>query len=66
MNTRKLLSSLIVFFAVVNVMVAQQPFGGCWHPDYIINWTPDKDPDAKFNRSTVKLQPRFVDTSVKA
>ncbi|MEG0993691.1 MAG: hypothetical protein RSE51_07575, partial [Bacteroidales bacterium] len=66
MNTRKLLSSLIVFFAVINVMVAQQPFGGCWHPDYIINWTPEKDPDAKFNRSTVKLQPRFVDTSVKA
>ena len=39
---------------------------GCWHPDYIKNWTPANDVDAKFNRSTVALQPRFQDLTLKA
>lgn len=57
---------LVVLTAWCHVTRAQQPFGGCWHPDYIITWTPEQDPDAKFNRSTVPLQPRFVDNMVKA
>ena len=61
MTFKKLLLALAVFTGVCNVAQAQQPFGGCWHPDYVINWSPDKDPDAKFNRSTVALQPRFTD-----
>lgn len=66
MNIKKLLSALFLFFAVCSVSMAQQPFGGCWHPDYIKDWTPEKDVDAKFNRSTIALQPRFDDHSVKA
>ena len=37
---------------------AQQPYGGCWHPDDIKNWSPETDPDAKFNRSRVPLAKR--------
>ncbi|WP_455584757.1 endo-beta-N-acetylglucosaminidase [Bacteroides sp.] len=66
MNIKKLLSLLVVFFALVGSVVAQQPYGGCWHPDGIKNWSPENDPDAKFNRSTVALQPRFQDPSIKA
>lgn len=66
MNIKRLLSFLFVLWGVMGVMKAQQPYSGCWHPDYIKDWSPEKDPDAKFNRSTVKLQPRFVDNSIKA
>ncbi|MDR2928451.1 MAG: discoidin domain-containing protein [Cytophagaceae bacterium] len=52
--------------ALCNIAVAQQPFGGCWHPDYIINWTSENDPDAKFNRATIPLQERFFDDGIKA
>lgn len=60
MNIKRIFGALICLL-VVTATFAQQPFGGCWHPDYIKDWTPEKDPDAKFNRSTVKLQPRFED-----
>lgn len=39
--------------------VAQQPLGGCWHPDDIRNWSPQSDPDARFNRSRIPLATRF-------
>lgn len=67
MNSKKLLSLFVWLIATVtSVVVAQQPYGGCWHPDYIKNWTPESDPDAKFNRSTVPLQARFYDDGIKA
>ena len=46
---------------------AQQPYGGCWHPEDIKNWSPETDPNAKFNRSRVPLAPRFKEpTTMKA
>lgn len=67
MNIKKLLSTLAFSMVLASGSVmAQQPFGGCWHPENIINWSPEKDPDAKFNRSTVPLQPRFKDDNIKA
>ncbi len=38
---------------------AQQPYGGCWFPDDVINWSPENDADAKFNRSRIPLQERI-------
>ena len=38
---------------------AQQPYGGCWHPNDIENWSPESDPTAKFNRARVPLAKRF-------
>lgn len=43
---------------------AQQPYQGCWHPDDIKNWSPETDPDAKFNRSLVPLAKRFKEPTV--
>ncbi|MDE6450334.1 MAG: carbohydrate-binding protein, partial [Muribaculaceae bacterium] len=40
-------------------MEAQQPYGGCWFPDDVINWSPETDVDAKFNRSRIPLQERI-------
>ena len=65
MNIKKIVGALLCSLAVTTAF-AQQPYGGCWHPDYIKDWTPEKDPDAKFNRSTVKLQPRIEGDNIKA
>ncbi len=66
MNLKKLLTFFVVFLTIMSFSRAQQPFGGCWHPENIKDWTPEKDPDAKFNRSKVPLKPRFKDATVKA
>lgn len=65
MNIKKIVGALLCSLAVTTAF-AQQPYGGCWHPDYIKDWPPEKDPDAKFNRSTVKLQPRIEGDNIKA
>lgn len=49
--------ALAAFFAVSANAV--QPYGGCWHPKDIYNWSPENDPDAKFNRAKVPLAERF-------
>jgi endo-beta-N-acetylglucosaminidase D/PKD repeat protein len=66
MNTKKLLCALVLLLTVTSFSFAQKPMGGCWHPDDIKDWTPESDPNAKFNRSTVPLQTRFEDESVMA
>ena len=43
---------------------AQQPYGGCWHPEDITDWSPETDPDAKFNRSVVPLAQRFKEPTL--
>jgi len=43
---------------------AQQPYSACWFPDDIINWSPENDPDAKFNRSRIPLAARFTEPSL--
>lgn len=66
MMKKNFLTTLTLLLAFVMNTMAQQPFGGCWHPEHIIKWTPENDPDAKFNRSTVPLQARFYDDGIKA
>ena len=65
MNSKKLIGAALCSLVAMGGF-AQQPFGGCWHPEYVENWTPETDPDAKFNRSLVKLQPRIEDDGIKA
>ena len=54
---RLILAAVAALF--VQSSYAQQPYGGCWHPDDIKNWSPETDKDAKFNRSRVPLAERF-------
>ncbi|MDE6449737.1 MAG: carbohydrate-binding protein, partial [Muribaculaceae bacterium] len=59
MKLRKLLFAAAVTLSTAWAVEAQQPYGGCWHPDDIKDWSPETDPDAKFNRSRVPLADRF-------
>lgn len=43
-----------------------QPYASYWYPSTILNWSPSTDPDARFNRSKVPLQPRRSDPALKA
>ena len=55
---KQILASAIMLTAVMNAR-AQQPYSGCWFPDDVISWSPQTDPDAKFNRSRIPLQERI-------
>jgi endo-beta-N-acetylglucosaminidase D len=41
-----------------------QPYGADFQIDELKNWTPDNDPDARYNRSSVPLQKRWMGPSV--
>lgn len=58
-----LIMSLLALFGLQQAD-AQQPYGGCWHPLDIKNWSPETDPDAKFNRSVVPLATRFQEPTL--
>lgn len=66
MNLKRLLGTLMFLSVAAVGMIAQQPLGGAWHPDYVKDWSPENDPDAKFNRSTIALQPRIDANDIKA
>ena len=59
MKIKKLLVMTFLSLMAATGANAQQPYGGCWHPDDIKNWSPETDPDAKFNRSKVPMAKRF-------
>lgn len=59
---RLILAAVAALF--VQSSYAQQPYGGCWHPDDIKNWSPETDKDAKFNRSRVPLAKRFKEPTL--
>ncbi|MEK5438710.1 MULTISPECIES: endo-beta-N-acetylglucosaminidase [Paenibacillus] len=41
-----------------------QPYGAAFQIDELKNWTPDNDPDARYNRSAVPLAKRWMGPSV--
>ncbi|MGK4579437.1 endo-beta-N-acetylglucosaminidase [Kitasatospora sp. HPMI-4] len=43
-----------------------QPYASHWYPNTILDWDPATDPDARFNRSRVPLQPRTTDPALRA
>lgn len=59
MTLKPLKAALSAILMSVLPGMAQQPYGGCWHPTDIYNWSPETDPDAKFNRAKVPLANRF-------
>ena len=61
-NSKIILTALAAMF--MQGAYAQQPYGGCWHPEDIKNWSPETDPDAKFNRSRVPLATRFQEPTL--
>lgn len=78
---RRLLLSLLVGATVVagstlnaaptaaantNPQDGSQPYASYWFPNEILDWDPETDPDARFNRATVPLQKRVSDPALKA
>ncbi len=61
MKINKPLMAAALIAAAVTGIQAQQPYSGCWFPDDVINWSPENDPDAKFNRSRIPLAARFTE-----
>lgn len=59
MNFKQLVVSSMLALLAASGAYATQPYGGCWHPDDIKNWSPETDPEAKFNRARVPLATRF-------
>lgn len=61
---------LAMVFFLSFLAMAQQPFAPAWQTQHARNFDPTNpglvDPDWKFNKSTVPLQPRFSDQSIKA
>ncbi|GHI01128.1 endo-beta-N-acetylglucosaminidase [Neobacillus kokaensis] len=43
-----------------NTSSAKQPESSYWYPDQLLNWSPEKDPNAEFNRSQIPLAKREV------
>lgn len=41
-----------------------QPYGACFQIDELKNWTPDHDPDAKYNRGSIPLADRWMGPTV--
>ncbi|QCJ45334.1 PKD domain-containing protein [Bacillus sp. S3] len=41
-----------------NASLAKQPESSYWYPEQLLNWTPEKDPNAVFNRSQIPLAKR--------
>ncbi|MER7751990.1 discoidin domain-containing protein [Kitasatospora sp. NPDC097643] len=52
--------------AAATPTAGSQPYASYWYPSTILNWDPATDPDARFNRSRVPLQPRTSDPALKA
>ncbi|MFG3055816.1 discoidin domain-containing protein [Kitasatospora sp. NPDC048239] len=52
--------------AAAPAALGSQPYASYWYPNTILNWDPATDPDARFNRSRVPLQPRTTDPALKA
>lgn len=51
---------LTMAFIVIlpSISSAEQPESSYWYPEDLLDWSPDNDPDAKYNRSQVPLADR--------
>lgn len=41
-----------------------QPYGACFQIDELKNWSPDNDPDARYNRGAIALKERWMGPNV--
>ncbi|GAA4090416.1 endo-beta-N-acetylglucosaminidase [Nonomuraea soli] len=61
-----LMAAMLVVASPARADTGAQPYASSWHPATILGWTASADPDARFNRSRVPLQPRRSDPALKA
>lgn len=66
MNMKKIYFSIATLLLLCGALQAQKPLVGSWFADDVMNWSPETDKDARFNKSTIPLQARFEDESLLA
>ncbi|WP_449621786.1 endo-beta-N-acetylglucosaminidase [Robertmurraya sp. Marseille-Q9965] len=54
------LFGLLLIIIFPGTSLAKTPESSYWYPETLLNWSPDSDPDAKYNKSTVPLAEREV------
>ena len=64
MRLNRLFSVAMLSIIFGGTASAQQPYGGCWHPEHVKNWSLETDKNAKFNRSKVPLAKRFKEPTL--
>lgn len=66
MNMKKQYWFITVAFGLCFILLwpgmsyAEQPESSYWYPEQLLDWSPDNDPDAVFNRSLIPLAKREV------
>ncbi|MBK1882913.1 hypothetical protein JIN85_10830 [Luteolibacter pohnpeiensis] len=45
--------------------VTVPPYASFWHPDYLLKWTPEADPDSDFNRASIPITSRMANPALK-
>ncbi|MES2570963.1 MAG: glycoside hydrolase [Verrucomicrobiota bacterium] len=58
------LPSLLLFSAPAWAAAPGQPFASYWHPNTLLAWTPETDPDAPFNRANTPLAAPFLNAAL--
>ncbi len=63
---------IFIFFSLVlkanftdKKFASNQPFASFWFPNELLNWSPEADQDAPFNKAAIKLQSRFTNPNFK-
>lgn len=51
---------MLVLFLLPHSSSAAQPQSSHWFPEQLLNWSPENDPNAKYNRSHIPLAQRDV------
>ncbi|WP_121613445.1 endo-beta-N-acetylglucosaminidase [Mesobacillus foraminis] len=54
------LCGIFLVLLLPNTSYAKQPESSYWYPEQLLNWTPENDPDAVFNRSQIPLRKQEV------
>ncbi len=54
---------ILALLAIATSLLAypsNQPYASYWHPNTLLNWSPEADPDAPYNRCIVPLADRYI------
>lgn len=60
---QQLLGATSIILAALSVH-GQQPYTPCLHPETLLEWSPETNPDAKFSRSSVPLAKRIKEPTL--
>ena len=60
LKIRQFVAMIAVLVSAVCCAKVGQPYAPYWHPQTLLQWSPETDPDAPFNRGSIPLKSRFT------